>query len=276
MSVVNIATGEVIDLDRAAAERRAERIRLRLDVIADNYTAVMPMIREAIEKRDDMALGYRSVSEYVADRFGGALQNLGMDVRREVVRELTQTGMSTRAIAPIVGVSKDTVQRDQIAGVSRETPAPQTPEPATEGEAETGPGQTPGDEGDSASGAGDPATTEATPGVNRPEDCPEAPAPAPRPPAPVIGIDGKNYSRPTPKSSEGKATPRRRPLPDAFFDAVYDTRKTVERLHRLCGDDRFPQNAEQVAARHRGDLFRIKDLLEQVLSNFDTEEHTHD
>ena len=41
----------VVEFDHAAAERRAERIRLRLDSIADNYGAVMPMIREAIEKR---------------------------------------------------------------------------------------------------------------------------------------------------------------------------------------------------------------------------------
>lgn len=118
MSVVNTETGEL--LDTAAAERRAERIRLRLDAIADNYQAVLPMIREAIEKRDDLALGYRSPGEYVADRFGGALSNLGIEVRREVVRELTQAGMSTRAIAPVVGVSDVTVLRDQ--GATRVAP----------------------------------------------------------------------------------------------------------------------------------------------------------
>lgn len=42
---------------------------------------------------------------------------------------LANEGMSTQAIAPIVGASKDTVHRDLIAGVSNETPAPE-PEPA--------------------------------------------------------------------------------------------------------------------------------------------------
>lgn len=116
---------EVLDLDRAAAERRAERIRLRLDAIADNYATVMPMIREAIEKRDDLALGYRSPGEYVADRFGGALQRLGVEVRREVVRELTEAGMSTRAIAPVVGVSHEQVRTDQRPGVKELTPDPE-------------------------------------------------------------------------------------------------------------------------------------------------------
>lgn len=82
------------------------------------------MIRQAIEMRDDVALGYRSVSDYVADRFGGALTNLGIEVRREVVRELTSAGMSTRAIAPVLGVSNFTVHEDRTAGVRSLTPAP--------------------------------------------------------------------------------------------------------------------------------------------------------
>ena len=80
MSVLNTETGEILDLDRAAAERRAERITLRLDAIADNYRAVLPMIREAIEKRDDLALGYRSPGDYVSDRF--ALTNRFAEARR--------------------------------------------------------------------------------------------------------------------------------------------------------------------------------------------------
>lgn len=132
MSLVDATTGELVELDAAAAERRAERIRLRLDAIADNYTAVMPLIREAIENRDDLALGYRSPGDYVADRFGAALTNLGVDVRRVVVKELTEAGLSTRAIAPVVGVHHDTVARDarRRSGVVDTTPEPTASEPA--------------------------------------------------------------------------------------------------------------------------------------------------
>ena len=42
MSLVNTETGEIVEFDRAAAERRAERIRLRLDTIADNAACGMP------------------------------------------------------------------------------------------------------------------------------------------------------------------------------------------------------------------------------------------
>jgi hypothetical protein len=86
----------------------------------------MPMIREAIELRDDLALGYRSPGDYIRDRFGSALSKLGLDLRREVVRELTDAGLSTRAIAPVVGVSHMTVSRD------RERVTPVTREPAPE------------------------------------------------------------------------------------------------------------------------------------------------
>ena len=139
MSTVDVTTGEIVEFDRAAAERRAERITLRLESIADNTEAVKGMIREAVEKRDDVALGYRSLGEYVSDRFGGSLSRLGIEVRRAFVSELTQAGMSTRAIAPVVGVNQATVVRD----VARDAGAsPQTPEPAIGGEAEAGSGQT--------------------------------------------------------------------------------------------------------------------------------------
>lgn len=207
----DMRTGEIVEFDRAAAERRAERITLRLDAIADNYRAVLPMIREAIEKRDDLALGYRSPGEYVSDRFGQSLAGLGIEVRRAVVGELTEAGLSTRAIAKVVKVHHATVASDFHAGVGNPTPDP-----------------TPQGEGDSASGADDPAQTEATSGVNRPQDYPEAPAPAPRPA--VTGIDGKTYTRP--------AVPQRRHRDDAetYLNAVeMYARKAAREADKLTG-----------------------------------------
>lgn len=67
---------------------------------------------------------------------------------------------------------------------------------------------------------------------------------------------------PTPKPQQQ----RRRPLPDAFFDAAHDLIKAVERVTRLAEDDRFPQNAEQVTARHRSDLNRAIDALQSVVN----------
>lgn len=171
-----------VALDTAAAERRAERIRLRLDTIADNYATVLPMIREAIEARDFEALGYVSVSAYVEDRFGGALTKLGIDVRREVVRELTAAGMSSRAIAPVVGVSQGQVSKDRQV-IPQESPAPVV-------DRETGEVLQP-------AGAPVPVITE------------DGPAPAPRP---IQGRDGKTYTRPAPRPETPERAAQREAL----------------------------------------------------------------
>lgn len=64
---------------------------------------------------------------------GRRLAWLGVDLRREVVRELTEGGLSTRAIAPVVGISKSQVATDQqvsSAGHLIPTPAPSGAGPA--------------------------------------------------------------------------------------------------------------------------------------------------
>jgi len=104
------------------AERLSERISDRLDTIADNYVKVMPLIREAINRNVYAILGYASPGAYVKDRFGDALGKLGAELRREVVKELSNAGMSTRAIAPVVGSSFKTVARDLESPVSYDTP----------------------------------------------------------------------------------------------------------------------------------------------------------
>lgn len=188
MTLVNAETGEIVEFDRAAAERRAQQIEARLSAIGESFTAAMQKIREAIEHRDDIALGYRSPGDYISARFGRALSGLPVEMRREAVRELTEAGMSTRAIAPIVDVTRQMVSKDRaaLAGGNRVATS-QTPEPAAEGEAETGSGQTP------ERGKGEPVAGSPT---SPPLDGRPAPTPSP---APVVGIDGKTYSRPTPR-----------------------------------------------------------------------------
>lgn len=130
MSLVNTETGELVEaMSETEAKRISQRISLRLDTIADNYDAVLPLIREAIERQAWMALGYRSPGEYAAEEFGGALSRLGAEFRQDVVRELSASGMSTRAIAPVVGVSHMTVSNDLNSGVKPFTPA-QAPVPS--------------------------------------------------------------------------------------------------------------------------------------------------
>ncbi len=99
-------------LTEAEAARLTTKIQLRLDTIANNTELVIPMIEAAKNGNAHTALGYRSWTEYVAHRFGGALARLGKGERLPLVELLADQGMSTRAIASVVGVSKSTVADD--------------------------------------------------------------------------------------------------------------------------------------------------------------------
>lgn len=62
------------------------------------------------------------------------------------------------------------------------------------------------------------------------------------------------------------AAPRRRPLPDQFLDATIGLTKAADRLAKLLTDDRFTQNADQVASKYRSDLMRVRDALDGVIT----------
>jgi hypothetical protein len=74
-------------------------------------------VTEAYERRADLALGYASWAEYATAEFKPA-EGLAASVRQQVVGLLSAQGMSTRAIAPVVGVGQSQVRRD--AQVSRD------------------------------------------------------------------------------------------------------------------------------------------------------------
>lgn len=190
MTVVDINTGEVVEAVSADRARQiTERIRLLAESVADGIDRLVERIHEAQRLGVHEALGYRSWTEYVSKEFAGVLPRLGREPRRELVATLTETGMSTRAIAPIVGADHSTVVRDIARGASA---PPQTPSPEPRGEAEPGEGRTsseaPSDNRGVEAGA-------ATPEVQSERVEPLATAPRPT----VTGIDGKTYSRPGPK-----------------------------------------------------------------------------
>lgn len=247
MTLVNHDTGELVEpLSRADAERLTTRIRLRLDAIADNYVAVMPLIREAIERRAWDALGYSGVSAYVSECFGDALAHLGVEVRREVVRELTEAGMSTRAIAPVVGVSDRQVRYD-VQKVGSPSHLPQTPAASPLGEEAGAAGQT------------SPETPSPVAGETPGEAASRGTAPRP-----VTGIDGKTYTRP-----EVDRTLRRKPLTDAYWAATYDLGKKLQTLQNLTADDRWASNKEAVSSRCGSDVLRALTGLADVLTHLD-------
>ena len=170
LETINAATGEVIELTEAEARRLTERIRSALDRVSTAWADFAERITEAYQRRADLALGYGSWAEYAEAELTPA-EGLAADVRRQLVGMLSAQGMSTRAIAPTVGVQHSAVAKDlRRAGVSvgHTSPAPAE--------------------------AIDPATGEVL------DLAPLAPE------GKSLGLDGKTYTRPEPKETS-KETP---------------------------------------------------------------------
>lgn len=114
----------VSQLDIEVARHRAERIRFHATAANDSLVSLQKLVHQARELEDHATLGYPSWTAYVLDLFGDEPLRLARDVRRELVAELADAGMSTRAIAPIVGVSRQMVSKDLAAGGNQVATSP--------------------------------------------------------------------------------------------------------------------------------------------------------
>lgn len=103
---------DLLVMDVTAARRLTERIRLIAQNVSDNIAKLRELVEEARTSEAHIALGYVSWPAYLSEVFGDEPLRLERDVRQELVAELAAQGMSTRAIAPIVGVSQRTVADD--------------------------------------------------------------------------------------------------------------------------------------------------------------------
>jgi hypothetical protein len=197
------------------------------------------LLVEAYQRRAWAALGYSTWDAYTDAELGQVRLRLPREDRREVVASMTEAGMSTRAIGSALGVSREQVRRD--------TKVSPEPEPI---DAEIV-GEEPDPLGDriarELAASDDTYAEQATSTVG------------PEPASAVLGTDGKTYT-----TTSKPAAQRRRPLPESFWQAAYDLTKVTERIERLAADDRFPQNADQVATAHRNDLIRAIDALQGV------------
>lgn len=175
MTLVNTETGEIVEsLSVEDARRLTTRIRLMAESIADGIDKIAGLIDDARAGSAWLALGYRSWPEYVSNEFAGVLPRLDREPRQEFVRELASRGMSTRAIAPVVGTSHMSVARDLAAPVTDVTPEPLTTAPSV-------------------------AREQAPQGEVAPE-APVTPSVEPSMPRPAVtGLDGKSYAPRPPK-----------------------------------------------------------------------------
>ncbi|NYI78705.1 hypothetical protein [Nocardioides panzhihuensis] len=114
-----------VAMSKAEAEKVTLSIQYTLKAVASSWSKAVDLMEQAEAGGAWKALGYASWTAYWSAEFGDILRGISRDDRRPVVAKMRELGMSTRAIGKVVGVSKDTVQRDLAeAGVSSDTPAP--------------------------------------------------------------------------------------------------------------------------------------------------------
>ncbi len=242
---------------RSDAQRRCQRIKLLLETMIQNRGKILDLITEASENHDHIALGFKSWTEYVSTEYAGLLTRLTVEDRRETVLILSRTGLSTRAIAPIVGVGQRTVVRD-FAGESDDSPAASN----LAGDADASPGEEQYARSEEAfvehlGMRPDEADALISSGLvtNRKEF--DEIADKIRDDPVIVGLDGKRYA-----AKKRKAM--RRPLPTAWQDALYQLGKDVERLERLAADDRFPRHKDELSARSRYPLANASKKLWKI------------
>lgn len=213
-----------------------------------------------IEMEAWRTLGYSSWTAMREAEYGGVAFMVPSKDRPELVARIRAKGITQREAAATTGVTEQTIYNDerkardpkylgrhQAEGDVIDAEVIEDDEPQVDTKA----GEV---SDDYVTDQADIDTALADAGFDTP-DADSAPAQSASSP------NGEQYTRPEPQ------TPRRAPLPDAFWRAAYDLTKVTERLGRLTQDDRFPQNAEKVATANRSDLLRASDLLHQVIDS---------
>lgn len=156
-----VATAPALSVDDA--RRLTERIRYTALSVRDGMEKLQRLVQEAKDGNAHVALGFASWTAYLSQTLGSEPLRLARDDRQALVGYLAGEGMSTRAIAPIVGVTQQQVQRDVRQVTPDVSPAPVEYVDTTTGEVTD-----------------------------------EPPAPQPRPA--VVGLDGKAY-KPQPSTT---------------------------------------------------------------------------
>lgn len=123
----------------------------------------------------DTSSAPKSDAELLAEALGDEPMRLARDERQEMVKVLSAEGMSTRAIAPVVGVSQKTVDRD-----TRQVSHHDSPPPKSDAELLAGAEWSPEAVEDEPRFTDEPGHVQPVTGT-------------------ITGMDGKTYTRPAPE-----------------------------------------------------------------------------
>lgn len=218
---------DLVTRDINWARKITERLRLQATNYQEAREKVIATLDEAQNGDAAGLLGYASWTAYVADVFSDAPLRLERDARQDLVAELASRGMSTRAIAPIVGVSDVQVHRDikraeaTATSVAVETP-PQT-------------------------------MMRVNPDTGEVEDVPARH---------VTGINGKEYAVAIKPPSPAKPKPEA--IASQFSNAVADLNRLLDRFHRISTDAAYTRNTETISALHHADITRAINELQTL------------
>lgn len=268
-----LMTGALALLSPGEAQRLTQRIKITASGVRDGLFKLRNLVDEAKRSNAWNVLGYPSWTAYLADTLADEPMRLGRDERQELVGYLSGEGLSTRAIAPIVGVDQKTVSND----LRREEFSSPVPEPVVlvaapvehpeAPRAATAPSRTTVQE----YGGAVPPTSEERQQLrdalaNRP--------PVEVPPRVVTGLDGKSY---TPKPREPKPVLVGDSLEkfdaDSNSKSLGDTLRVLERIASPAHRDHllniwWPVGQESVAPTAR-DLFtpaHLRDFATALLA----------
>lgn len=109
---------------KGEAERLTERIKFTIESIDTSLVKLRNLVDEAQNSNTWQMLGFSSWTAYVASLFEGRKVVLDREDRQALTTMLAVQGMSTRAIAPIVGASQRTVANDvsKVAHLQQDAP----------------------------------------------------------------------------------------------------------------------------------------------------------
>lgn len=216
-------------MSEADAAALTEKIRITAHNYAEYRQRLQELVAEAKTGNAHLALGYASWTAYLSEVLGEEPMRLARGERQEMVTLLSSEGMSTRAIAPIVGATHTTVRRDVEAHGTNVPPEPELTDEPGQVTKLTG----------SGSAAG------------------------------ITGRDGKTYTRPDPKPEAelpGRTPPaeRRPSILDGARNAGWELRKAVERIQRIQQDDRFNKNKAEILAALQPHLDFANEVLQDL------------
>lgn len=228
-------------LSPGEAQRLTQRIKLTAGSIRDGLFKLRNLVDEAKASNVWQVLGFPSWTAYLADALGSEPMRLGRDERRELVDYLAGEGMSTRAIAPIVGTDQKTVSNDLRR---EEYSSPESPHSAAEPVSTSPEVVEPEGEVTGDVDAPHPSPVTVNPATGEVIDAPVMTEhTVTEKTRTVVGLDGKTYNN-TPKAP----VERRRSLVNDAYRANTDLWKAIEKVRAIRADDRFTRNKADVLA----------------------------